>query len=36
LDAGEYSCIATNMMGAVYSTFTVCVEGKIISQYSIN
>ncbi|CAF2039813.1 unnamed protein product [Rotaria magnacalcarata] len=26
LDAGEYSCIATNMMGAVYSTFTVCVE----------
>ncbi|CAF3514105.1 unnamed protein product [Rotaria sp. Silwood1] len=26
LDSGEYSCIATNMMGAVYSTFTVCVE----------
>ena len=28
LDAGEYSCIATNMMGAVYSNFTICVEGK--------
>lgn len=28
LDAGEYSCIATNMMGAVYSKFTLCVEGK--------
>ncbi len=27
LDAGEYSCIATNMMGAVYSNFTICVEG---------
>ena len=27
LDAGEYSCIATNMMGAVYSKFTICVEG---------
>jgi hypothetical protein len=32
LDAGEYSCIATNMMGAVYSTFTICVEGIKISQ----
>ncbi len=29
LDAGEYSCVATNMMGAVYSTFTICVEGRI-------
>ena len=28
LDAGEYSCIATNMMGAAYSTFIICVEGK--------
>jgi hypothetical protein len=27
LDAGEYSCIATNMMGAIYSTFNICVEG---------
>ncbi len=35
LDAGEYSCIATNMMGAAYSTFTVCVEGKIRLQNSI-
>ncbi|CAF1178754.1 unnamed protein product [Adineta ricciae] len=26
LDAGEYSCIATNMMGAAYSTFIICVE----------
>ena len=28
LDAGEYSCIATNMMGAIYSTFNICVEGS--------
>lgn len=27
MDAGEYSCIATNMMGAIYSTFNICVEG---------
>ncbi|CAF4044788.1 unnamed protein product [Adineta steineri] len=26
LDAGEYSCIATNMMGAAYSKFVVSVE----------
>jgi len=36
LDAGEYSCIATNMMGAVYSKFTICVEGTTISRNSIN
>ncbi len=35
MDAGEYSCIATNMMGAVYSTFTICVEGMTFSQNSI-
>jgi hypothetical protein len=35
LDAGEYSCIATNMMGAVYSTFVVCVEGKTMSHYAM-
>jgi hypothetical protein len=33
LDSGEYSCIATNMMGAVYSTFIICVEGRILSKH---
>lgn len=36
MDAGEYSCIATNMMGAVYSKFTICVEGMIISKFDKN
>lgn len=36
LDAGEYSCIATNMMGAVYSTFILCVEGRNMSRNSMN